>query len=143
MDSFYGCYKDGTEPGTRDCRWFVSLFYILRFLGFLIALFTLNVMNYIIGSMLLVLFAILMIIIRPFKADLTHYMDINVVFILLLALFYITVTGIDITNVIKSDVSWIFHALIFIVAILPLYICYYLVLDIQTQEKNACLETRL
>jgi hypothetical protein len=21
VDSFQGCYKDGTEPGTRDCRW--------------------------------------------------------------------------------------------------------------------------
>ena len=120
MDSFYGCYKNGTEPGTRDCRWFVSLFYIVRILGFLIALFTLNTMYYIIGSMILVLFAILMITIRPFKTDLTHYMDINVVFILLLALFYITVTGIDVTNVRKRDMSLIFHALIAIVAILPL-----------------------
>ena len=22
IDSFQGCYKDGTEPGTLDCRWF-------------------------------------------------------------------------------------------------------------------------
>ena len=22
MDAFQGCYKDGTEPGTRDCQWF-------------------------------------------------------------------------------------------------------------------------
>ncbi len=25
MDSFQGCYKDDTEPGTRDCRWFAAL----------------------------------------------------------------------------------------------------------------------
>ena len=28
MDSFLGCYKDGTESGTRDCRWFASLLLI-------------------------------------------------------------------------------------------------------------------
>ena len=28
VDSFYGSYKDGTQPGTRDCRWFASLFFL-------------------------------------------------------------------------------------------------------------------
>ncbi len=36
MDSFQGCYKNGTEPGTRDCRWFLSVFFILHFLIFVI-----------------------------------------------------------------------------------------------------------
>ena len=31
VDSFYGSYKDGTQPGTRDCRWFASLFILSRF----------------------------------------------------------------------------------------------------------------
>ena len=30
VDSFQGCYKDGTEAGTRDCRWFSSFFFIIR-----------------------------------------------------------------------------------------------------------------
>ena len=30
MDSFQGCYKDGTEPGTRDCRWFSAVPFIIR-----------------------------------------------------------------------------------------------------------------
>ena len=25
MDSFQSCYKDGTEPGTRDYRWFAGI----------------------------------------------------------------------------------------------------------------------
>ena len=32
MDSFQGCYKDGTEPGTRDYRWCASVFFIVRYL---------------------------------------------------------------------------------------------------------------
>ena len=29
VDTFYGSYKDGTEPGSRDCRWLASLFFCL------------------------------------------------------------------------------------------------------------------
>ena len=120
MDSFYGCYKNGTEPDTHDCRWFASLFYIVRILLFLIGLFTLNVMYYIIGSMCLVLFAILMINIRPFKISLNHYTDINVIFILFLALWYVTVTGIDIASVRKHEIIWIFYVFSLTFGILPL-----------------------
>ena len=30
MDAFQGSYNDGTEPGTRDCRWFAALYLVLR-----------------------------------------------------------------------------------------------------------------
>ena len=30
IDSFTGCYKDGTEPGTRDCRYFAGLCLLIR-----------------------------------------------------------------------------------------------------------------
>ena len=30
MDSFLGCYKDGTEPGTRDWQAFMSIFILCR-----------------------------------------------------------------------------------------------------------------
>ena len=120
MDSFYGCYKNGTEPGTRDCRWFVSLFYIVRILLFLVALFTLNSMYYITGSMCLVLFAILMLNIHPFKTDFSHYTDINAIFIILLASCYVTVAGIDIANFKRHKIIWMFYILVIIFAILPL-----------------------
>ena len=120
MDSFYGCYKNGTEPGTCDYRWFVSLFYIVRFPGFLIGLFTLNTMYYVIASMCLVLFAILMINIRPFKSDLCHYTDINIIFILFLASFYVLVTGINIASVKSHDMMWIFYLFSLAFLVLPL-----------------------
>ena len=36
VDSFQGCYKDGTEPGTFDCRWFAVVLLLLRPLFFII-----------------------------------------------------------------------------------------------------------
>ncbi len=41
MDTFHGCYKDGTEPGTHDCRWFVSVPFLVRFTAMAIGLLTL------------------------------------------------------------------------------------------------------
>ena len=120
MDSFYGCYKNGTELGTRDCRWFVSLFYIVRILGLIIGLFTFNMMFFIFGSMCLVLFAILMMNIRPFKTDFSHYTDINVIFIILLASCYVTMAGIDIASFRNHDMIWIFNVITLTFGILPL-----------------------
>ena len=30
VESFMGYYKDGTEPGTKDCRYFAAMFLLLR-----------------------------------------------------------------------------------------------------------------
>ena len=35
VDCFQGIYKDGTEPGTRDCRWFAALLFFVRILVFI------------------------------------------------------------------------------------------------------------
>ncbi len=35
-DSFAGCYKDGTEPGTRDCRYFAGLYLLIRIFCYII-----------------------------------------------------------------------------------------------------------
>jgi hypothetical protein len=35
VDAFQGCYKDGTEPGTRDFRWFSAVYLSFRCVAFL------------------------------------------------------------------------------------------------------------
>ena len=121
MDSFYGCYKNGTQPGTRDCRWFASLFYILRFLFFIIALFTLNSMFFIFCSMCLILFAILLLNIDPFKADLSRYSDINIFFILLLASWCVSMTGVNIAILLQYDAMFVYFILAGIFGVLPIF----------------------
>ena len=37
MDTFQGCYKDGTEAGTHDYLWFASTFLILRIIHLLLS----------------------------------------------------------------------------------------------------------
>ena len=36
VDSFAGCYKDGTEPGTRDCRYFAALYLLVRLVFYIV-----------------------------------------------------------------------------------------------------------
>ena len=67
MDNALGCYKDGTEPGTRDCRWFASAFFILRFIIMLLGGYTLNASYFSMTSIVSTIFIILMVNIQPFR----------------------------------------------------------------------------
>ena len=88
MDSFYGCYKDGTQPGTRDCRWFASLFFLVRFILYVIVPFAPDIMIFPYTAMLLVMFTVLLINVQPYRPSVGHYSTINAIFILLLAMVY-------------------------------------------------------
>ena len=67
VDSFQGCYKDGTEPGTLDCRWFSVPMLSIRLLLFIIYGLTLSVMYYVYCLIALLVLLIAMINIQPFK----------------------------------------------------------------------------
>ena len=36
LDSVHGCYRNGAEPGTRDCRWFACVPYLFRLSPYLL-----------------------------------------------------------------------------------------------------------
>ena len=86
VDSFQGCYKDGTEPGTRDCRWFASLFLVVRLLLRITGSYALGVLFYTFSTIIVVIVCILLISIQPFKESLRHHSYINAMFLLLLVL---------------------------------------------------------
>ena len=72
VDLFYGSYKDGTQPGTRDCRWFASLFILTRFCMLLVGACLESLMYFHIGAMILAVVAILFIAVQPFKENASH-----------------------------------------------------------------------
>ena len=69
VESFHGCYMDGTEPGTHDYRWCASIVFILRFVLLLIAIFTMGSAYIPIATMVLVIVTILYITFQPFKEN--------------------------------------------------------------------------
>ena len=99
MDSFQGYFKDGTEPGTLDCRWFASLFLLIRVILMTISGFSYTPMFFIYASIYLIIVAALIIIFRPFK--LSQHTYISFIFIMLSAILY-TNFSLQLTTTIKS-----------------------------------------
>ena len=67
MDAFQGCYKDGTN-GTRDCRHFAAMYIVV--LGVLLGSAATALTRFIFPAMIfiLVVFAITIAIVRPYKS---------------------------------------------------------------------------
>ena len=94
MDSFQGCFKNGTEPGTRDCRWFSSIFLITRCLLMIVMVLTSSTTYFSLAAMVLVLVAILFVIVQPYKDSERNFTYTNATFLLLIALWYLGVLGV-------------------------------------------------
>ena len=109
MNSFQGCYKDGTEPGTRDCRWFASVFFIFRCTAFLVAIFDTGSSYLPIASISSTTFALSLIVIQPFKANFSHYSTINAIYMILLALVCASMSGIELSSTRYHQFIWLYY----------------------------------
>ena len=58
VDSFQGCYKDGTEPGTVDCRLFAQFGLFFRLAFFVIYALTLNSMFFVYAAIAITLYMV-------------------------------------------------------------------------------------
>jgi hypothetical protein len=86
VDSFYGCYKDGTQPGTRDYRWFASIFFVVRFIQFLLFALPDATISVALCVVTFFLHAVLVVFFQPFKASKFDYNALNTLFLLFVAL---------------------------------------------------------
>ena len=121
MDAFRGCYKDGTEPGTRDCRWLASVLFLTRYVLMFIAYTT--TFNYPLASIVLVIVSIVFVTVQPFKQSVSHYNHITVTLLLLFAVGYSSAIGT--CRSMKRYLQFMYSTSLFIVAILPfLYISF-------------------
>ena len=95
VESFYVSYKDGTQPGTRDCRWFASLFFLSRFCMMFAGAYTESAMYFPIATMILVMVVLLFVIFQPFKENVSHFTTMNAFFLLLLHVLYTCFIGLE------------------------------------------------
>ena len=93
VDSFQGCYKDRTNPGTLDCRWFSSLLLLLRPIFFITYGLTLSMMYFVYTIIILAIFLILWINIQPLKKAAARYPSTDIIFIVLLSFIYVILAG--------------------------------------------------
>ena len=87
IDAFLGCYKDGTN-GTRDCRYFAGVYLLVRLILFLLFTITHSVAFYAMATIVLIIVAMLLVIVQPYKAEFTAYNAVDSVFILTIAMWY-------------------------------------------------------
>ena len=131
FDSFQGCYKDGTD-GTRDYRWFSSLFLIVRIALFLVYGLT-KKSFYPLGSILLLFLVALIVTVQPFKPQYGVYNTIHALLFLNLAVWFMTVVLVTY----DSKLTIFAFTLSASVAILPLVYVTGLVLK-WTYSKKFC-----
>ena len=112
VDSFQGIYKDGTEPGTCDCRWFASILFVSRLILMLVGGCTLNATYYPIAAVVLILVAILFIAVQPYKTDMRRF---TVTFVILLALWYAALIGLS-QSIMKSPQTFILYGFISVIS---------------------------
>ena len=81
VDSFLGCYKDGTEPGTFDCRWFSALMLFTRPICFIIYGLTLSVITFAYALIFNATVLILFVNIHPYKKTTVRYPSTDTTFL--------------------------------------------------------------
>ncbi len=69
MDAFQGCYKNGSEFATRDCRWFSVVPFFVHFSSCVLYAAVLNPAIFPFLSVLFVLASIIAILTSPFKQE--------------------------------------------------------------------------
>ena len=127
FDSFQGCYKDGTEPGTRDCRWFAIVFYFIRIIFLVVYAFTLDADFFPFTAIMITLVAIVTINADPFKPHLQHMATTMVVFILLIDMALVSDVGsITAKESNNTNSSYIFYMLTAVAGLLPIFYVTYI-----------------
>lgn len=93
VDSFQGCYKNGTEQGSHDYRSFSGLYLVLRVVGLLVYVFTLRSSFYFICGILFLFFSMLLLALQPYK--LSWYTNLNAAFIILIVILWYALAGLS------------------------------------------------
>ena len=98
VDSFAGCYKDGTEPGTRDCRYFAGLYLLIRLIGYIVYEATVTDFFYGICGMTAIGILLLYVVFQPYKPKYATYNKVTVTMIAMMIISLFSAASITIAN---------------------------------------------
>jgi 4-amino-4-deoxy-L-arabinose transferase-like glycosyltransferase len=90
VDAFQGHYKDGTEPGTRDCRWFAAVYFLGRIvILYIIFGITQDVLCYTLVGISLLLILLVTVMLQPYKSTKVNNYYISIQLFLAIACFFL------------------------------------------------------
>ena len=120
IDSFQGVYKDGVVEGKYDYRYFSAAFFITRIALLLTYMLTLTGYFYSLSVVILMMHALILMIVKPYKEKYSIYLTSNIVFLSLAAMWSaskIAWTYIDV----KAEKSLLFSVILCsVLSMLPL-----------------------
>ena len=141
VDSFAGCYKDGMEPGTRDCRYFAALFLLLRIIICIVFQAVLATMEYGWIAMILVAFTILLVIAQPYRAKYNIYNTVTTVMFGFMILFALGVMNANIA--LAKEHQSVTLSLVITAIIIALPQLYFMWMTIRWVYKRKCFKRLL
>ena len=134
MDAFQGCFRNGTEPGSHDFRWFSAVFFGGRVILALLYMFTYNSMYFILAAIIVVMIVLLLVLFQPFRPDVSGYAYSTTIFLMLLSVWYVSLSGYDVASF-KGNMSvyMCFYTVAVVVALIPIaFFCFIVVVRIKT-----------
>ena len=120
VESFSGYYKDGTEPGTKDCRYFAAIFLLLRIIFYCAIGSTRNVSSIIIIGSACTIFTILFVVCKPYRAQYSVYNTITVILFLVGLAFDLLLVGFYVSEI-MFDQKIILATLVALFGAVPLF----------------------
>ena len=112
VDAFQGHYKDSTEPGTRDCRWFAGIYFLGRMMIMYVIFGAVkNGVCYTLAGFSFMAIGMLIILLQPFKSTKVNTYHTLLPFIMASSCFCITLI-----NEVANTAIWMIKPLILLVA---------------------------
>ena len=113
VDAFQGHYKDGTEPGTCDRRWFAGIYFLGRILVLYIIYGAVkNIVCYTLAGFSLMIIGMLIILLQPFKSSKVN--KYHALLLLIMAIGYICIT---LKDQVESKARWMNKSVLLLVGI--------------------------
>ena len=137
IDTFQGCYKDGTEEGTRDLRYFSAFTFMIRIILLMVFASTYNSLYYALGMIAMLAFSVLYIVFKPYKSKFSMYNTVEAVLYLTLAMLHGAVVSINIAAIKNIQYVNLTHWMTCIITMVPLiYIVVITIAWVITHSKH-------
>jgi hypothetical protein len=119
FDSFTGCYKDYTQHGTCDCRYFAAFFLLLRVANCLAVSNTYDGYYFIIIIIIIAIFSVIFITARRYTSKFAHHNNTTMIFLMTAIIFCCCCYGLKFTTVSRPQSTSSLLSFTFILVVLP------------------------
>ena len=107
VDTYQSSFKNGTDEGTRDFRWFSSAFFVIRVLMLLTYCLTFNTTFFVLAPIALISASTIILAMQPFKKT-CKYDFLTPTFFIYLSCLYICIVGEDTVSIKSNSLLIIF-----------------------------------